>query len=133
MARKTDGRTEQFKVKLTKKARRIIEARAKASVRTVEQELTFMIESALSKKAQTVDFRRYDDSAPAPVAESNPEPEMAPSHPAQSASAWTTAQEAEIYEIGKKAGMSEAQITATRLIHKTFEATVAAIQAEAVA
>ena len=126
-------RTAAARIYLTATAFRQVEAAAFKNCRTVPQELTFMVESLLSKKwanppaapAYTSGPERYDDPpAPddaGPASDSAAGPEK---------SAWAPEQEARALEAGAEKGLSAAQVTAIRLIYKHHDAVMAAIDAE---
>lgn len=124
-------RTKSARVKLTAAAYKIIEAAAFKNCRDVSQELSYRIESQISGKAVPAHALDYDapataryDEAPAPVEDIL----GAPLPPA----GWTPEQETDIQALGSEAKMSEAQITALRLIHKHYDAVKAAIKSEKV-
>ena len=134
MVKTRKTRTATARIYLTAAAFRQVEAAAFKNCRTVPQELTFMVESLLAKK--TAAPARYD--APIPERYDAPESQLesneysdapAPTGPAETG--WTPEQEVRAQEAGVAKGLSEAQITAMRLIHKTPEAVLAAIEDEA--
>ena len=134
MAKKTKSRTMKASIHLTAAAYKQLEATAFRNCRTVSQELTFMVERALEGQRAVTAIPRalavpvaYDAPAQEPTQEYNP---PAPDTTAAYPGVWTEAQEAEALAAGQAAGMKEAEVTALKLIHKTPEAVLAAIQAE---
>lgn len=130
MARKAK-RIKAGEVSLTKDGLKMIEAEAFKNCRTVDEELTYIVERALSGKpvaSPMVKVERYDD-APVVVDEPTVAGEQVKALPP---AGWTQEQEDAIYVLGKGAGMGEAQITTLRLIHKDYDSVKAAIEAEAV-
>ena len=140
--RKIHRRTRKMaaRIQLTKDAYRQVESAAFKNCRTVSQELTYMIESLIGKRIQTQIASdsvpvRYDDPAPmltgAVGSSDDFKFSQQPSAPAES-TAWTQEQEDQAFEVGRAKGLSEAQVTTLRLLHKTPEAVAAAIEAESV-
>lgn len=135
MAKKAKQRTVSVRIKLTLSGYKQVEESAFKNCRTPAQELTYMIERSLGKAEIPMRRPKYDETydQPQPV-ETPAQPAvdgapLASSGPAP-AQVWSEAQEAEIYEAGKSAGMSEAQITALKLMHKSPESALEAINCE---
>lgn len=136
MARKQE-RTITLKIKLTKGAFKKIEEAAFKNCRTPEQEGSYIVEKCLAGSVKDVGnpwpMVRYDD--PAPVAETTDPPAVVDHAPSQPAvmTTWTAEQEAAVDSACKSAGMSEGEITAAKLIHKTPEAVLESIKEPAAA
>ena len=137
MAKRSSRRTRTMaaRIYLTTEAYKQVEASAFKNCRTVPQELTFMVESLLVKRAATP--ARYDSPEPIPERYDDPAPRTAAPEPTTEApeaapqdDSWTPEQEAQVIDAGHAKGLSPAQITALRLIHKTPEAVFAAIESE---
>lgn len=78
---------------------------------------------------------RYDDplshsDGPTASQDAKGAPELP--HAALPTADWTQEQEDGIYALGKGAGLAESQVTALRLIHKNYDAVIAAIESERV-
>lgn len=121
------------RINLTAQAYKMVEESAFKNCRTVSQELTYIVERQILREVPATSVKvAYD--APAP-AEDVPPPPAEPQEPAQHipGAPWTDEQEAQILAIGKECGMGEAEITMHKLLHKTFDATVASMRAEVAA
>lgn len=133
MARKAK-RIKAGEVHLTAAGLKTIESRAFQNCRTVDQELTYMVERMILGRTMATEtpvyttIDRYDAPAGLQDAQGAPETPQAALPPA----GWTPEQESEIYVLGQAAGLGDAQVTALRLINKGYEATKAAIEAEKV-
>lgn len=128
MARKAK-RIKAGEVSLTKDGLKMIEAEAFKNCRTVDEELTYIVERALSGKPSVPVARieRYDE---APTVEA--EPVHVESVKPLPPEGWTQEQEDAINVLGIGLGKTEAEITMLRLIHKDYASVKAAIEAEAV-
>jgi len=124
------------KIVLTVEAYKAIEAAAFKNCRTVSQELSYRIERQIEGKAPAMEISSYVpiDRYDAPAATPTTVPVAAElPHAILPSPGWTPEQETEIYELGKAAGLGDAQITALHLIHKTYDATKTAIESEKIA
>ena len=136
-APKPQPRTQAARVPLTDDAYAAIEAAAFKNCRTVSQELTYRIEAGLRGPSTPAPY--YPPSPPPPLgadAPTGPYMETTPQVTVTSGVPpevimWTQEQEAMIEAAAKTAGVGEGQLAALRLIHKTPEAVLAAVQAEA--
>lgn len=120
-------RTQGLKIKITKGTyRKIVEA-AFRNCRTPEQEASFMVERQLSSLVPERIPARYDDPVPG-VAIPEPENIPAPQDEIPPVTDWGPEEEARVNEACKAAGMTEAEITAAKLIHKTPDAVIASLK-----
>ena len=84
-----------------------------------------MVEKQLSGIAIAREPVRYDDPTPAPEAEGQlPAVEAGP----QTIPDWTTEQEAEVNARCREAGLSDAEISVAKMVHKTPEAVIASLK-----
>lgn len=140
-ARKTapKPRTKAARVPLTNEAYAQIEAAAFKNCRTVSQELTYRIEAGLRSPAAVGAGPYFPPAPPPPMGadvpagpfmETTPQVIVTNGVPPE-VRLWTPEEEAHIEAAAKTAGVGEGQLAALRLIHKTPEAVLAAVQAEA--
>ena len=133
MAKKAEKRIEAGRVSLTKAGLRKIRDIAFQNCRTVDQELTYMIEKLLTSGGKVNATQTYDYQEADVVPKSAEEFfEPSPVQP-QADVSWTQAQEDEISGLAKDRGWSDAQLMAAKFLHKTPEAVKEAIQCEKVA
>lgn len=132
MSRKATKRTMSARIVLTPSAYKAIEQAAFKNCRTVSQELSYRIECQIAghsvvRTSSAAQPDKYDD----PVQKSEPNSDSCVIPPMTNES-WTDEQESEIAALGKSSGLSDGQLMALRIIHKTFDGVKAAIVSEGV-
>lgn len=121
-------RTQGLRIKITKGTYRKIVAAAFMNCRTPEQEASFMVERQLAGpmiyKAEMptrYDALTSDTPIPAPGI-------ILPQEEMPSMTEWETEDESRVNDACKSAGMTEAEITAAKLIYKTPDAVIASLK-----
>lgn len=123
-------RTQGLRIKITKGAYRKIVDAAFRNCRTPEQEASFMVETQLSRRETATPIpERYDDperTTGRTIPEPAPETAAPDSPPPMTT--WTPEQESDIEARCKAAGMSDGEIAAHKLLHKTYDSAIKALE-----